>query len=146
MPGRLNFGFSNQGFSFYEKLQMSFLCLITMVSMMLTGYLHLDFVSMGIRNISLKDILDIWPIISLAISILLLGVSALLFLTFPSLATTIAFIGVITGWFYYILVTCTLFLLVSILVFSPKGLAMFFPQCLLLYLTTRSVINILKRA
>lgn len=114
--------------------------------MIISGYFHLDFAVQGIRNIRLEDIYNAWPVLSLSVSVLLLAIGAAIVFPNPRFAARIALVGAVFGWVYYVLFICSMFLLMSILIFAlPKGLIMFLPQCVLLFVTTNSARRILRR-
>jgi hypothetical protein len=136
----------NTIFGLPEKIKQSMLYLATSLSMIISGYFHLDFAAQGIRNIRLEDIYNAWPVISLSISVLLLAIGAAIVFPNPRIAARIALVGAVFGWVYYVLFICSMFLLVSILIFTwPKGLIMFLPQCVLLSVTTNSARRILRK-
>lgn len=136
----------NTIFGLPEKIRQSLLYLATSLSMIISGYFHLDFAAQGIRNIRLEDIYTAWPVLSLSISVLLLAIGAAIVFINPRFAARIALVGAVFGWVYYVLFICSMFLLVSILIFTwPKGLIMFLPQCVLLYVTTNSARRILRK-
>lgn len=108
---------------------------VTSITMLFTGYNHLDFAADGIENITSSDLVNAAPVIFLAIGAIALLFGALAALKMPNLAAKIGFTGGIIGLGYYTISMCALAVVFSPGIFLfPRGFLLFVvPGALLFY-------------